>query len=121
MSPCTISIFVFKKGVHRSDHPINSIASWGKNSKFLTENHGPYSFGYNSPFEKFNKLKVKFLNIGITYGKTCTYVHHLEHLNGINHRFYKAVKGFVFHNKKFRKIGPERFIREILQEKIYSF
>jgi aminoglycoside N3'-acetyltransferase len=96
-------VFVFKKGVHRSGHPINSIASWGKNSKFLTENHGPYSFGYNSPFEKFNKLKVKFLNIGITYGKTCTYVHHLEHLNGINHRFYKAVKGFVFHNKKFIK------------------
>ena len=96
-------VFVFNDGVQRSNHPINSIASWGKYSKLLTESHGPYSFGYNSPFEKFRNLKVKFLNIGISYGKTCTYVHHLEHLNGINHRFYKAVKGFVFENNKFIK------------------
>ena len=90
-----------KKEVARSTHPINSIIAWGKNSKTITKNHGAYSFGYNTPFQKFKEFDVKFVNIGIPFYNTCTYVHHLEHLNGCNHRFYKLIQGRNYIKNKF--------------------
>ena len=92
-----------KKGVTRSDHPINSLISWGKKNKEITKDHGVYSFGYNSPFQKFKELGVKFVNIGIPFYDTCTYVHHLEHLNGFNHRYYKLIQGQNYIKGKFIK------------------
>ena len=53
---------------------------------------GPFSFGVQSPFNNF-LIKMLFLNLGIKFRDTCTYLHHLEHLNGVNHRYYKAVNG----------------------------
>lgn len=90
-----------QKDIERSNHPINSIISWGNKKKEITKIHGPYSFGYNTPFENFLKLNVKFLNIGIPFYDTCTYVHHLEHLNGCNHRYYKLIKGKYFVKGKY--------------------
>jgi aminoglycoside 3-N-acetyltransferase len=96
--------YIFRqKGIERSNHPINSLISWGKKKKIITNNHGSYSFGYNSPFNKFYELNVKFLNIGAPFYDTCTYIHHLEHLNGCNHRFYKLVEGKVYISNKFIK------------------
>ena len=54
----------------------------------------------NSPFSNFINYKVKFLNIGKKWVETCTYLHHLEHLNGINHRFYKPTKGKIINKRK---------------------
>ncbi len=94
-----------KKGVYRSIHPTNSIIAIGKKSKFVTEKHGLFSFGANSPFHKFHKINLKFLNIGVPFYNSCTYVHHLEHLNGINHRFYKPISGKIInHGKSIRNI-----------------
>jgi len=95
--------FFYQKNIERSNHPINSIISWGNKKKEITNIHGPYSFGYNSPFQKFYTLNVKFLNIGIPFYDTCTYVHHLEHLNGCNHRYYKLIKGKNYTNGKYSK------------------
>jgi len=92
-----------KKGMTRSDHPINSVISWGKKNKQITKDHGAYSFGFNSPFQKFKELGVKFVNIGIPFYDTCTYVHHLEHLNGFNHRYYKLIQGQNYIKGKFIK------------------
>ena len=36
--------------------------------------------------------------------ETCTYLHHLEHLNGINHRFYKPTKGKIINKGKHLNI-----------------
>ncbi len=96
--------YIFNKpGVSRSSHPINSIISFGKKRKFITNNHGLFSFGANSPFEKFLKLNLKFVNIGIPFENTCTYIHHLEQINGTNHRFNKLVEGKIFVNNKYIK------------------
>jgi aminoglycoside N3'-acetyltransferase len=97
--------YVFNKpGVARSSHPTNSIIVFGKNKNFVSKNHGLYSFGANSPFEKFKDLNLKFVNIGVPLENSCTYIHHLEHINGTNHRFNKLINGKVFvHNKYLRK------------------
>lgn len=89
--------YIFNKpGVKRSSHPTNSIIVFGKNKNFISNNHGLYSFGANSPFEKFKELNVKFVNIGVPLEDSCTYLHHLEHINGTNHRFNKLINGKVF-------------------------
>ena len=35
---------------------------------------------------------VKFVNIGVPFWKTCTYIHHVQQLAGCNFRFYKSFK-----------------------------
>jgi len=96
--------YIFNKpGVVRSSHPTNSIIVFGKNKNYVSKNHGLYSFGANSPFEKFKELNVKFVNIGVLFEDSCTYVHHLEHINGTNHRFNKLINGKVFVNKRYLK------------------
>jgi|694.fasta_scaffold75486_2 aminoglycoside 3-N-acetyltransferase len=95
--------FLKQKNISRSDHPIFSISCWGKNKNKIIHPCGPFSFGQNSPFNNFLKYKVKFLNIGNLFIETCTYVHHLEHLNGINHRYYKAATGTIIQNEIRKK------------------
>tara|TARA_B100001121_G_scaffold105986_1_gene93709 strand:+ start:3202 stop:4119 length:918 start_codon:yes stop_codon:yes gene_type:complete len=90
-----------KPGVARSSHPTNSIIVFGKNKKLVSKNHGLYSFGANSPFEKFKDLNLKFVNIGVPLENSCTYLHHLEHINGTNHRFNKLINGKVFVNNRY--------------------
>ena len=100
-----------KKNVIRSPHPIYSITIWGKNKKIIKP-CGGFSFGENSPFSNFLKFNVKFLNIGIKWIETCTYLHHLEHL-GINHRFYKPTIGKFINKGKSKKgvfYNPVRFM-----------
>jgi len=92
------NFFLKQKKIKRSPHPIYSISVWGKNKKII-EPCGTFSFGVNSPFSNFLDCNVKFVNIGCRWIETCTYVHHLEHLNGINHRFYKPTTGKVILNR----------------------
>ena len=47
------------------------------------------------------QYNVKFLNVGIKWIDTCTYLHHLEHLNGINHRFYKPTIGKIIYKGNY--------------------
>ena len=88
-------VFLNDKNSLRSDHLIHSLSAIGKFKKIIRRGHGSYSFGINSPFDEFINYKVKFLNIGVPFGETCTYTHHIEHLNGANHRFYKLFKGKI--------------------------
>lgn len=90
------NFFLKQPKIKRSAHPINSISVWG--NKKILEPCGTFSFGANSPFSNFLDHNVKFVNIGCKWIETCTYVHHLEHLNGINHRFYKPTTGKVVLN-----------------------
>ena len=91
------NFFLKQKKIKRSPHPLYSISVWGKNKKIIKP-CGRFSFGINSPFTNFLNYNVKFVNIGCRWVETGTYVHHLEHLNGINHRFYKPTTGKVILN-----------------------
>ena len=57
-------------GTVRSDHPARSVAAWGKNAEYLTENHDISDiFGDTSPIGKFYELDGKVLLIGVDYDK----------------------------------------------------
>lgn len=57
-------------GVLRSDHPARSVAVWGKNASYLTENHTLSDiFGNASPIGKLYELDGKVLLIGVGYDK----------------------------------------------------
>ncbi len=103
--------FIKEKGVSRSNHPIFSISAFGKNKNKILKPCGLFSFGQNSPFNNFIKNNVIFLNIGLPFKNTCTYVHHVEHLSGINHRYYKAVSGKVFESGKYINKTYYSFVR----------
>jgi aminoglycoside 3-N-acetyltransferase len=103
--------FIKAKGVSRSNHPIFSISAFGKNKKKILTPCGLFSFGQNSPFNNFIKNNVIFLNIGLPFKSSCTYVHHVEHLSGVNHRYYKAVSGKVFESGKYINKTYYSFVR----------
>lgn len=83
-------IFLEDKDSIRSDHSIHSLSAIGEFKKIIKRGHGIYSYGINSPFENLIEFNVKFINIGVPFWKTCTYIHHVQHLNGCNFRFYKS-------------------------------
>lgn len=57
-------------GAVRSDHPARSVAAWGKNAVYLTENHDISNiFGDSSPVGKLYDLDGKVLLIGVGYDK----------------------------------------------------
>ena len=57
-------------GAVRSDHPARSVAAWGKNAVYLTENHDISNiFGDTSPIGKLYELDGKVLMIGVDYDK----------------------------------------------------
>ena len=57
-------------GAIRSDHPARSVAAWGKNAQYLTENHDLSNiFGEGSPIAKLYELDGDVLLIGVDYDK----------------------------------------------------
>lgn len=57
-------------GAVRSDHPARSVAAWGKNAVYLTENHDISNiFGDTSPIGKLYDLDGKVLLIGVDHDK----------------------------------------------------
>ena len=57
-------------GSLRSDHPARSVAAWGKNAKYLTQNHDLSNiFGEGSPIAKLYELDGYVLLIGVDYDK----------------------------------------------------
>jgi aminoglycoside 3-N-acetyltransferase len=107
-------------GTLRSDHPARSVAAWGKNAKYLTENHDLSNiFGDSSPIGKLYKLDGKVLLIGVDYDKN-TSIHladaraeysskHtcIEHSavmeNGV--RVWKAYETLYVDGEDFKDIG----------------
>lgn len=57
-------------GTVRSAHPARSVAAWGKNARYLTENHDLSNiFGDGSPLSRLYDLDGKVLLIGVGYDK----------------------------------------------------
>ena len=57
-------------GALRSDHPARSVAAYGKNARYFTENHDLSNiFGEGSPIGKLYELDGYVLLIGVGYDK----------------------------------------------------
>ena len=54
--------------VLRSNHPMSSVAAWGKNAKFITENHELMRhLGEGSPISRLYELDGQILLIGVSH------------------------------------------------------
>ena len=89
----------------RSLHPIFSVAGIGPNAADILTNNGGAAFGPCSPFGRLTQHGARFVNLGIPFRQSLTYVHHLEQCYGCNHRYHKAFSGVVVQNG--RKVDRE--------------
>ena len=80
----------------RSLHPIFSVAGVGAYAKDILLDVGGASFGQLSPFGRFSKYGVRFVNLGIPFRNSLTYIHHLEQSYGCHHRYNKLLRGEVW-------------------------
>jgi aminoglycoside 3-N-acetyltransferase len=80
----------------RSLHPVFSLSGVGKYAPEILSNCGRSGFGMSSPFFNLSKFNAIFVSLGTTIGESMTYLHHLEQMHGVTHRFnqcfdYKVV------------------------------
>lgn len=87
--------FRAQPGAIRSLHPIFSVAGLGRHARSILENTGGAAFGPSSPFGRLSALGARFVNLGIPFRQSLTYVHHLEQCHGCNHRYHKVLGGQV--------------------------
>ncbi len=82
----------------RSLHPIFSVSGIGARSKEILTSTGAAAFGPCSPFGRLAVHNARFVNLGIPFRQSLTYVHHLEQCYGCNHRYHKVLPSAVFMN-----------------------
>lgn len=82
----------------RSLHPIFSVAGIGLHARSILTNTGGAAFGACSPFGRLTAHGTRFVNLGIPFRKSLTYIHHLEQCYGCNHRYHKTFSGAVIQN-----------------------
>ncbi len=89
VGPFTNYILKLEKTV-RSIHPIFSLIGFGKHAESILSNCGRSGFGCGSPFSRLSEFNAVFVGLGTTIGESMTYLHHLEQMHGVAHRFNKC-------------------------------
>ncbi len=65
---CIVETFRNLPNVFQSDHPSVSFTAWGKQAKFITENHGlEAELGENSPTSRLYALNGQILLVGVNH------------------------------------------------------
>lgn len=72
----------------RSDHPLASFISLGKNSKKIIKNVPSYAYGYDSIFERLMNEKTLFLSLG-NINENFSPIHYCETQCGVPYRYIK--------------------------------
>lgn len=87
-------------GVSRSAHPTHSVALWGNKKELLDV--GNDTFDRHSIFGKLHKLNAKHVFLGVSFQKSCTFVHYIEQMHGVPYRYMKTFKGKITVNNKVK-------------------
>lgn len=99
--------YIRKRFKHnRSIDPLLSNVLIGKR-KYLIQNIGKDSVGFNSTFDLIAKsnLKINFLFFGSELNKCFTFMHYLEYIEKVNYRYQKKFSGIIeFKNKSYKDI-----------------
>lgn len=98
-----------KKSI-RSLNPIASVSAIGKNAKKICNRKTASAYGIDSPFDVLTKLNAKMLFIGADL-RYMTYVHYVEQMVGVPHRYFKHYKGKIIVNKKNLNLPIIGFVR----------
>ena len=86
----------------RSHHPVFSIASIGYKSKFISQKNSFHNYGYNSPLEKFIRLKGKILSLGSSIVEN-PFNHVAEHMVGVPFYFNKYNNFKIVKSNKMKR------------------
>jgi len=76
-------------------HPIHSFAIIGKLAKELCGQRYKGSFARDSILGRLRDLDGKIMIIGLRYNQSLTFMHHVEEMIGVQHRFHKEFTGLV--------------------------
>jgi aminoglycoside N3'-acetyltransferase len=97
------SKFIFnKKNSIRSLNPITSVVALGYNAKKICNMKTCSGYGIDSPFDILTKLDAKMLFLGVDLSYM-TYVHYVEFMVGVPHRYNKYfLKPVIKNNKKIK-------------------
>lgn len=85
-------------GSIRSLDPNFSVAAYGKEAVFFTQNHAHESFGNNCFWERFLSKNGKIVCLNFDSGST--FIHYLEKLCNVSYRYNKAFNGIIQQNGK---------------------
>ena len=83
--------FRSRPDVRRSNHPLFSVAAWGKHRDRII-NVGDDSFAEDSVFGRIRDLGGKLVFFGVPFG-VCTFVHCIEQALGVPYRYFKEFFG----------------------------
>jgi aminoglycoside 3-N-acetyltransferase len=109
-----------QSGVTRTNHPVFSVAVWGKNKrKFLKI--GKDSYGKKSIFDLLRQSGGKLVFFGVSMKSSCTFLHHIEQSGDIPYRFLKTFKGVIVDKEKKYRDECTFFARYLDRETTYDF
>ena len=115
-SPSEVGVLgeFFRKepGVIRSNHPIFSIAAWGRGARALTD-VGLDAFGDRSCFHHLHKRNAIQVFLGATLKDSCTFSHYLEQLHRVPYRVMKDFPGVIKTGSGEDPINPTYFVRPL--------
>ena len=80
----------------RSLHPLFSLGAVGPAAHTICDDTGRSAYGERSAFGRLRAAGTTFVCLGTTLPRSLTYVHHLEHLYGVNHYMHKAFDAPVY-------------------------
>jgi len=97
------SKFIFNKtNSVRSLNPLTSVVALGYNAKKICNTKTCSGYGVDSPFDILTKLDAKMLFLGVDLSYM-TYVHYVEFMVGVPHRYNKYfLKPIIKNNKKIK-------------------
>ena len=108
------------KNTVRSNHPAFSVASIGNKSKFICQNNSFHSFGYNSPFEKFLRLKGKILSLG-SHMCESPFIHVAENMVGVPYLYNKYKNFQIVKDKNIKKQEFTSLVRYLNFDLVYEY
>lgn len=86
-------------GVVRTIHPTHSVAIWGRHKEELSSVDND-TFGEASIFGKLHKANAKIIFFGVSFEKSCTFVHYIEQVHKVPYRYMKQLKNKIIINGK---------------------
>ena len=104
----------------RSNHPVFSVVSVGKEAEIICNNNSLHNYGFNSPYDKFIRLGGKFLNLGMDpWQNPCNHI--AEHMIGVPYYYNKFTVVPYYKKNIKKKFNFSSFVRYLDFNLVWNF
>ena len=115
-TPSEVGLFseMFRKiqKVKRTNHPIFSVAVYGRETKKILQSSNKDCFGKGTVFDLLKILNAKIICLGCDLNRI-TFVHYVEQQANVKYRYNKSFDGQIIEKNKCRKISTDFFVRNL--------